>query len=154
MNTQKIKIASILMIMFFAIGITGCSENSSPVSGPTASDRGELSLYPDYKDVTFELGLDILPFGEKSVSASELGVVYFTSLELRNASEFESIDAADFCDRVIIQTDYPGDVEYKDCNTGDIKAGKIIITNNSKRRMNLIAVLKCKSLFGVVEKGK
>lgn len=154
MNTQKIKIASVLMIMFFAIGITGCSENSSPVSGTAASDNREAGLSPDYKDVTFELGLDILPFGETSLSASGLGVVYFTSLELRNASEYETTDAADFCDRLIIQTDFPGEVEYKDCNTGNIKSRKINITNNSKRRMNLIAVLKCKSLFGIAVTAK
>jgi hypothetical protein len=92
-----------------------------------------------------------MPFGEASVSASELGIVYFTSATVAPASGAATSEEYEFCRQIAFQTDYPGDMEYSDCTTGEIKAGKINIRNTGKKYLSVLATIKGKSLFGMIE---
>ncbi len=154
MNNPVRNTISVLALFFASILINGCSDSNSLVNGNISPESKEAATTLDFKEYTFELGLDILPFGEATISAEELGVVYFTSLDLISASAFETLDASDFCNSVTIESNNPGDTEFKDCTTGEIKASKFKIKNEGKKRLYLIALVKCKSLYGIIENGK
>ncbi len=145
---------AVIALIFASLLINGCSDSNSLVNGNTAPETKEAARTLDFKEYTFELGLDILPFGEATVSAEELGVVYFTSLELISASGFETSDAMDFCKNVTIESDISADIEYRNCTTGEIKANNFKIRNEGKKRLYLIALVKCKSLYGMIGDAK
>lgn len=149
MNIQKSITAGIALTLLLAVVHTGCSDSFSPVTSMHDSKQTEAGNTPDYKEVILELGLDIHPLSEVIYSASDLSVVYFTSIELIRMPAFATYDDAEYCKGLSIETDYPGDIEFTDCRADDLKAGKFVIRNNSKERVQLIAIVKARSLFGI-----
>ncbi|MBX7043349.1 MAG: hypothetical protein K1X85_10655 [Ignavibacteria bacterium] len=154
MNSNKIKTAA-LAVLLFPLVLAGCSDYSGPVSSSKTGVSGDLSGVPetagtlDFKEVTFEFGLDLQPFGETVINAGEIGVSYISSVTLVNASEYEVFESADFCKKISIQTDNQGKSEFTDCSTGNVKAQTVVVKNNSKKRVYAIAVVEAKSLHGI-----
>ena len=154
MNTNKIKTAA-LAVLLLSLVLAGCSDYSGPVSSSRTGGSGDLSSGSeagsslDFKEVTFEFGLDLQPFEETVIRADELGVSFITSVTLISASEYEFSESSDFCKRVTIQTDSDTKTEFADCTTGKINSQTVVLKNNSKKRMYLVAVVDAKALHGI-----
>ncbi len=154
MNTNKIKTAA-MAVLLLSLVLAGCSDYSGPVSSSKTGGSADLSSgfetgsSLDFKEVTFEFGLDLQPFAETVIKADELGVSFITSVTLISASEYELSESSDFCKRVTVQTDSDTKTEFADCTTGKINSQTVVLKNNSKKRMYLVAVVDAKALHGI-----
>ncbi len=140
---RQIKNAAInTVLLFMSIAVVGCSDSLTPIQSARETGNAEGISIPERRESTIDIYLDMLPFGEATYFAEELGVAYITSVELVHYSDYSGNDAADFCNTFAIESDYPGDIEQADCGLQEIRASWINVRNTGKKRMKLTARIK------------
>jgi len=137
-----------IVILLISIVLVGCSDSPTPIQSAKITGNAEGISIPDSKESTIDIYLDMLPFGEATYFSEELGMAHITSAELLRTPDYIGNDDVDFCNTLVIETDFPGDTESADCSIQEIKASWINVKNTGKKRIKLIAHIKGETYSG------
>lgn len=129
----------ISMLLLIAAMITGCSDSYNPVESTIRTPETESASSRNLKVITRDLKIEIHPLSEVTLKADDLGIAYFTAVNLTSGAGYDNNDNANLCSKLVIKSGNVREAEIYGCSASGLNANTVTIKNVSKTRVQLKA---------------